>query len=77
MNYTNQLLKSLEKSKVYSSLKGNNLGADLADMHLISKSNEGFWVLLCVLDSISKHAYVFHLKDKKAITITSAFKLFF
>lgn len=55
MNYTNQLLKSLEKSKVYSSLKGNNLGADLADMHLISKSNEGFWVLLRVLDSISKH----------------------
>ena len=56
MYYTNQLLKSLEKSKVYSSLKGKNLGADLGDMHSISKSNEWFWVLLCVLDSISKHA---------------------
>ena len=42
LNYTNQLLKKIEKSKEYSSLKDNIWGADLADLHLISKYNKGF-----------------------------------
>ena len=48
--------------------------ADLADMHLISKLNERFHLLLRVIDVYSKHAWVVSLKDKKDITITKAFQ---
>ena len=51
-NYTNQLLK-IWKRRVYSSLKDNILGADLADMQLIGKFNKGIRLLLCVIDAFS------------------------
>ena len=41
------------------------LGADLADMHLISKFNKGFRFLLSVIDICRKYAWVVLLKDKK------------
>ena len=50
------------------------MGADLADMQLISKFNEGFRFLLCVIDIFSKYAWVIPLKDKKGGTITNAFQ---
>ena len=50
------------------------MGADLADMQLISKFNEGFRFLLCVIDIFSKYAWVIPLKDKKGVTITNAFQ---
>ena len=71
-NYTNQLLENL--STVYSRLKDNIWGADLADMQLIGKFNKGFRFLLCVIDIFSKYAWVVPLKDKKGITITNAFQ---
>ena len=43
-------------------------------MQVISKFNKGFRFLLCVIDIYSKYAWVFLLKDKKGITITSAFQ---
>ena len=43
-------------------------------MQLISKFNEGFRFLLCVIGIYSKHAWVLPLKDKKGTTITNAFK---
>ena len=43
-------------------------------MQLISKFNKGFRFLLCVIDIVSKYAWVFPLKDKKGITITNAFQ---
>ena len=43
----------------------NMWGADLADMHLISKFNKGFRFLLCIIDICSKYAWVVLLKDKK------------
>ena len=67
-NYTNQLLK-IWKRRVYSSLKGNTLGADLADMQLMGKFNKEIRLLLCVIDTFSKHSWVIPLKDKKVITI--------
>ena len=70
-NYTNQLLK-IWKRRVYSSLKDNILGADLADMQLIGKFNKGIRLLLCVIDTFSKHSWVIPLKDKKVITIINA-----
>ena len=41
-------------------------------MQLISKFNKIIRFLLCVIDIYSKYAWVFHLKDKKDITITNA-----
>ena len=41
--------RKFEKHRVYSSLKHNNWGADLADMQLISKYDQGFGCLLCIL----------------------------
>ena len=56
MNFITQLLENQKKKKVYSGFKDNILGADLADMQLISKSNKGFRFLLCVIDIFRKYA---------------------
>ena len=50
------------------------MGADLADMQLISKFNKGFRFLLCVIDIFSKYAWVIPLKDKKGASIVDAFQ---
>ena len=41
-------------------------------MQLISKFNQGFRFLLCVIDIFSKYACVVPLKDKKGISIVNA-----
>ena len=43
-------------------------------MQLISKFNEGFRFLLCVIEIYSKYAWAIPLKNKKGITITNAFQ---
>ena len=48
------------------------MGADLADMQLISKFNKGFRFLLWVIDIFSK--YVWSLKDQKGVSIVNAFQ---
>ena len=65
MSFTNQLLESFKKRKVYSSFEDNIWGVDLADMQLISKCNKGIKYLLCVIDLFSKYAWVAPLKEKK------------
>ena len=50
------------------------MGADLADMQLISKFNKVFRFLLCVIDIFSNYAWVVPLKDKKGISIVNAFQ---
>ena len=50
------------------------MGADLADMQLISKFNKGIHFLLCVNDIFCYYAWVVPLKDKKGVTIINAFK---
>ena len=40
------VISKFEKHKVYLCFKGDILGADLADMELISKYNKGSWFLL-------------------------------
>ena len=50
------------------------MGADLADIQLISKSNKGFRFLLCVIDIFSKCASVVPLKDKKGVSIVDGFQ---
>ena len=43
-------------------------------MQLISKFNKGFRFLLCAIDIFSKYGWVVPLKDKKGISIVSAFQ---
>ena len=50
------------------------MGADLADVQLISKLNKGFRFSLCVIDIYSKYAWVVPLKDKKDVSIVNAFQ---
>ena len=38
--------------------------------------NKGFRFLLCVIDILSKHAWVVPFKDKEGINIVNAFKNF-
>ena len=59
---------------MHSQFIDNIWGADLADMQLLSKFNKGIRFLLCVIDVISKYAWIVLLKDKKGITITNAFQ---
>ena len=50
------------------------MGADLADMQLISKFNKGIRFLLCFNDIFGKYAWVIPLKDKKGTTVNNAFE---
>ena len=43
-------------------------------MQVISKLNKRFRFLLCVIDIFSKYAWVVPLKDKKGVSIVSAFQ---
>ena len=68
------IIKKFKRRKVYSSFKDNIWGADLADMHLINKFNKGIKYLLCVIDLISRCAWVIPLKGKKGASIVNAFQ---
>ena len=68
------IIRKFEKRKVYSALKDNIWGADLAAMQLLSKYNKGIRFLLCAIDIFSKYAWVVPLKDKKGISIVKAFQ---
>ena len=46
-------------------------------MQLISKFNEGFRFLLCVIDICYKYAWVVPLKHKKGVSIVNAFQSIF
>ena len=59
------IIRNLKKRTVYSRFKDNIWGADSADMQLITKFNNRFRFLLCVIDIFSKYAWVIPLKDKK------------
>ena len=43
-------------------------------MQLLSKFNNGFHFLLCVIDVYTRYAWNIPLKDKKGITLTNAFQ---
>ena len=67
------IIRMFNKRQLYSPFIDNIWGTDIADMQLISKFNNGFKFLLCVIDIHSKYAWVIPLQDKKVITITDAF----
>ena len=59
------VIRKFEQRKVYSYFKNNLLGADLADIQLISKFKKKFQLLLCVIDIFNKYVCIAHLKDQK------------
>ena len=59
---------------MYSSFKDNIWGVDLADTQLISKNKKGIGYLLCVIDLLSKYAWVVPLKDKKGVSTVNVFQ---
>ena len=67
-------IRKFNKRKVHSLFIDNIWDADLSDMQLISKFNEGFRLLLRAIDIQSKYAQVTYLKDKKGITTTNVFQ---
>ena len=67
------VIRNLEKGEAYSSFKDNIWGADIADKQLMVMYNNRFHSLLCIIDIVSKYAWVVPLKDKNLITITNAF----
>ena len=68
------IIRKFEKRKVHAAFKDNIWGADLADMQLLSKYNKGIRFLLCVIDIFRKYAWVIPLKDKKGVSIVTAFQ---
>ena len=68
------VIKKFKKRKVYSSLKDNIWGVDLADMQPLSKFDKGFKYLLCAIDLFGKYVWVIPIKDKKETSIVNAFK---
>ena len=68
------IIKNIKNRKVYSSLRENSWGIDLADMQSLSKYNKGIKYLLCAIDLFSKYAWVVPLKDKKWTSIVNAFQ---
>ena len=68
------IIRKFKKRKAYSAFKDNIGTADLADVQLIGKFNEGFKFSLCVIDIYSKYAWIVSLKDKKGVSIANAFQ---
>ena len=68
------IIRKFEKRKVHAIFKDNIWDADLADMQLLSKGNKETRFLLCVIDIFSKYAWVVPLKDKKGVSIATAFQ---
>ena len=67
-----QIIGKFKRREVYSSLRDNIWGVDLADMQSLHKYNKGIKYLLRVIDLFSKYAWVFPLKDKRGISIVNA-----
>ena len=59
------IMKNFKKQKVELPYIDNNLGADLADMQLISKFNKNLF--------FRKYPWIIPLKDRKGTTITNPF----
>ena len=68
------ITRYFEERKVHSPFIDNIWSTDLADMQLISKLNEEFRFLLCIIYICCKYAWVIPLKDKREITITNYFQ---
>ena len=67
------VIRKFKKRKVYSQLKDNIWGVDLANMQSLSRKNKGIKYLLCAIGLYSKYAFVIPLENKKGISVTNGF----
>ena len=67
------IIRTFENRKVHSSFIGNIWDTDLAVMQLISKCNKEI-LFYMVLILIINYAWVFLLKDKTGMSITTVFQ---
>ena len=65
--------KQTSNNLANTTFNNNILGADLAEMQLISKHDRGLRFLLCVIDLYCKYAWVVPLKDKKGDSVGNIF----
>ena len=77
MNYISLLEEILRKRRVIVNHVDEIWAADLVEMQKFSKWNKGIKYLLTVIDVFSKYGWIIPLKDKKAETVTLAFKIIF
>ena len=68
------IIRKFNTRKIHAAFKDNIWGADLADMQLLSIYNKRIRFLLCVIDIFSKYAWVVPLRDKKGVSIVTAFQ---
>ena len=64
-----ELVEEIHKRKVHPSFTDTIWGIDLADMQLITKFNNTFRFLLCIIAIYSKCAWVICIKDKKFLML--------
>lgn len=72
------LHKPTKRTKLYRRIYSKGIGylyqIDLVDMQKFSRKNDGFnWLITCI-DTFSKKAWVFSLKNKTGILVTNALK---
>ena len=53
------IIRKFKERKVYSSIRDNILGVDLADIQSLSKYNKGPKYLYCAINLFSKYVWVF------------------
>ena len=68
------IIRKFEKQKVQSSFIDNIWDAELSNVQLVSKSDEGICFILCVNDILSKNAWIVPLKDKKVLQLLRLFR---
>ena len=68
------IIRKFKKRKIHAAFKDNIWCVDLADMQLLSRYNKGIRFLLCVIHIFSKYVWVVPLKDKKGVSIVTAFQ---
>ena len=66
------IIRKFKNRKVYSSVRENIWGADLADIQSLSKYNKMKY-LLCEIDLFRKYPWIVPIKDKKETSIVTAF----
>jgi len=75
-NDTYTLHKPVKKPRLYRRVYTKHIGylfqVDLVDMRQYSNENDGFgWIITCI-DTFSKKAWVFKIKDKTGMSVTRA-----
>ena len=68
------IIRKFRERKIYSSLRHNIWGVDLADLQSLSKYNKWCKYLLYAIDLFSKCVWAVPLKDKKEVSIVNAFE---